>query len=708
MNQNAISHCRRVLSKFVLVALIFVAVGVNAGEASAATYSVTPSQNYYFTLTSTTSVVFYTSNNGSGDPYLYLYDSQGTLVTSDDDSQGSLNSRISRTLSSGSYRLLSSYLRYSTYTLNSTISLSTSSTTSTVAPTTSTVLASTLAYSVSQTQNFYFSLASTTSVVFYTSNNGSANPELYLYDLQGTQLAYDYDSQGSMNSRISIALSAGNYRLSADFYGTYGSYTLNSTVSLSTTMPTTTTTVAPTTTTTVAIAVPTVSWASVPSGSVSSSFTVKASATSAVTTATITKWCLTLDGGALASNLSVYDSSYPGVYYYGSFSSSTGCWSSSYTSLTSGAFTINPSAMTNGSHTLALVVYDSRSVASVAASTTFTVGITAPTVSWASVPSGSVSSSFTVKASATSSLTISKWCVTLDGGALASNLSVYDSSYPGVYYYGSFSSSTGCWSSSYTSLTSGAFTINPSAMTNGSHTLALVVYDSRSVASVAASTTFTVGITAPTVSWASVPSGSVSSSFTVKASATSGSSSTTITKWCLTIDGRVPTSNMSVYDSSYSGIYYYGSYSSSTGCWSSSYTSLTSGSFTINPTSLTNGLHSLALVVSDSRSVSSVAASTTFTVGITAPTSKPAAVASPQKKAAAPKKKVVVTLPPKKKAAAIPKVVGMTKNNAVKALQAKKMKAQVKIDSNCKTKLSANLETWRVVRQLNLVLFICK
>ena len=589
MNQNAISHCRRVLSKFVLVALIFVAVGVNAGEASAATYSVTPSQNYYFTLTSTTSVVFYTSNNGSGDPYLYLYDSQGTLVTSDDDSQGSLNSRISRTLSSGSYRLLSSYLRYSTYTLNSTISLSTSSTTSTVAPTTSTVLASTLAYSVSQTQNFYFSLASTTSGVFYTSNNGSANPELYLYDLQGTQLAYDYDSQGSMNSRISIALSAGNYRLSADFYGTYGSYTLNSTVSLSTTMPTTTTTVAPTTTTTVAIAVPTVSWASVPSGSVSSSFTVKASATSAVTTATITKWCLTLDGGALASNLSVYDSSYPGVYYYGSFSSSTGCWSSSYTSLTSGAFTINPSAMTNGSHTLALVVYDSRSVASVAASTTFTVGITAPTVSWASVPSGSVSSSFTVKASATS-----------------------------------------------------------------------------------------------------------------------GSSSTTITKWCLTIDGRVPTSNMSVYDSSYSGIYYYGSYSSSTGCWSSSYTSLTSGSFTINPTSLTNGLHSLALVVSDSRSVSSVAASTTFTVGITAPTSKPAAVASPQKKAAAPKKKVVVTLPPKKKAAAIPKVVGMTKNNAVKALQAKKMKAQVKIDSNCKTKLSANLETWRVVRQLNLVLFICK
>ena len=604
MNQASDLRKRRLISKFVISALIFMAVGVNAGKASAATYAVTPNQNFYFSLVSSTTVVFYTSDNGSVDPDLYLYNSQGSLLT------------------------------------------------------------------------------------------------------------YDYDSAGSLNSRISITLPAGDYRLYATYYQTWGFYTLNSTFTLSpvaTTTTTTTTTVAPTTTTTVPIAVPTVSWASVPSGSVSSSFTVKASAASS---ATITKWCLTLDGNVLASNLSVYDSSYFGVYYYGSFSSSTGCWSSSYTSLTSGAFTINPMAMTNGSHTLALVVYDSRSVASVAASTTFTVGITAPSVSWASVPSGSVSSSFTVKASAASSATITKWCLTLDGNVLASNLSVYDSSYFGVYYYGSFSSSTGCWSSSYTSLTSGAFTINPMAMTNGSHTLALVVYDSRSVASVAASTTFTVGITAPSVSWASVPSGSVSSSFTVKASAVSGVSSATISKWCLTLDGSIPASNLSVYDSTYSRVNTNGVYSFSTGCWLSSYTSLTSGAFTINPSALSNGPHMLTLIAYDSRSVASATTSTTFTVAIPVPTIKPTAVTSPKKKVVVtlpPKKKVVITLPPKKKAAAvIPKVVGMTKSNAVKTLQAKKMKAQVKIDSNCKAKLGANLDKWRVVRQLNLVLFICQ
>jgi hypothetical protein len=191
----------------------------------------------------------------------------------------------------------------------------------------------------------------------------------------------------------------------------------------------------------------------------------------------------------------------------------------------------------------------------------------------------------------------------------------------------------------------------------------------------------------------------------VKASATS---SLTISKWCLTLDGVAPTSNLSVFDSTYLRIYYNGTYTASTGCWSSTSTSLTSGAFTLNPSALANGPHTLTLIAYDSRSVASAATSTTFTVAIPVPTIKPVAVASPKKKAATPKKKVVVTLPPKKKAAAIPKVVGMTKSNAVKALQAKKMKAQVKIDSNCKAKLSANLEKWRVVRQLNLVLFICK
>jgi len=470
------------------------AVGVNAGKASAATYVVTPTQSFYFSLVSSTSVVFYTSNNGSADPDLYLYNSQGSLLTYDYDSAGSLNSRISVTLPTGDYRLSATYWQiYGSYTLNSTVSLSTvapttttttvapttttttvapTTTTTTVAPTTTTTVPLQSAYSVGSAQSFTFSLTTATSVVFYTSNN-NGDPYLYLYNDAGTLLASN-DDYGSRNSRISVTLTSGSYRILASYFSSSsGSYTLNSNVPLVLVPTTTTTTVAPATTTTVA---PT---------------------------------------------------------------------------------------------------------------TTTTVAIAAPTLSWVSVPSGSVSTSFTVMASATSSLTISKWCLTLDGVVPTSNLTVYDMTYSRVYYNGVYTASTGCWSSSYTSLTSGAFTVNPSALTNGPHTLTLIAYDSRPAASVATSTTFTVAIPVPTI--------------------------------------------------------------------------------------------------------------------------KPVAVASPKKKAATPKKKVVVTLPPKKKAAAvIPKVVGMTKSNAVKALQAKKMKAQVKIDSKCPAKLSANLDKWRVVRQVNLVLFICK
>ena len=468
MNQRTMSHAGRVLSKIVLAALIFMAVGANAERASASAHSITYNQSFNFSLGSTTSVVFYTSDNGSSDPLLRLYNSQGTQIDYSDDYQACCNSRISVTLSPGNYLLSAEYYsnRFGSYTLNSTVSLSTvattttttvaptttttttvapttTTTTTTVAPTTTTV-APQLTYPVAPPQSFTFSFTTATSVVFYTSNN-NGDPFLELYNAAGTLLVSNDDGQGSRNSRISTTLTSGSYRILAkEYYSSSGSYTLNSNVPL--------------------VLVPHV---------------------------------------------------------------------------------------------------------------------------------------------------------------------------------------------------------------------------------------------APTVTWASVPSGSVSSSFTVKASAASSTSSVTITKWCLTLDGRVPASNLATYDSTYSGVYYYGYYSSSTGCWSSSYTSLTSGAFTINPAALSNGSHTLALVVYDSRSVASVAASTTFTVGITAPKKK-VVVTLP------PKKKAVVTLPPKKAAVAIPKVVGMTKSNAVKAFQGKKLKAQVKTDSNCKAKLSANVDTWRVVRQVNLVLFICK
>jgi len=54
---------------------------------------------------------FYTSDNGTGDPYLELYDSEINLLASDDDSAGDLNALISIELTAGeAYHLFASFM----------------------------------------------------------------------------------------------------------------------------------------------------------------------------------------------------------------------------------------------------------------------------------------------------------------------------------------------------------------------------------------------------------------------------------------------------------------------------------------------------------------------------------------------------------------------------------------------------------------------
>lgn len=61
---------------------------------------------YQFTITSTQNLTMTLVGITSIDTYLYLHDSSGRLITSDDDSNGALSSRITRTLASGTYYIV--------------------------------------------------------------------------------------------------------------------------------------------------------------------------------------------------------------------------------------------------------------------------------------------------------------------------------------------------------------------------------------------------------------------------------------------------------------------------------------------------------------------------------------------------------------------------------------------------------------------------
>ena len=162
---------------------------------------------------------FETSDNGDSDPVLTLYDSLGDFISGDDDGGSGSNSLIITMLQAGSEYIISAEFWGSgdgSYTL-------------TVSPMDAeTIPGGGGSMRVDDQTLFIFSPGQSGVWEFYTSDNGSSDPVLYLYGANGSTLAENDDGMGDRNSFISYYLEAGrSYAVSAKFYGSgSGAYTL--------------------------------------------------------------------------------------------------------------------------------------------------------------------------------------------------------------------------------------------------------------------------------------------------------------------------------------------------------------------------------------------------------------------------------------------------------------------------------------------------
>ncbi|EIJ34184.1 S8 family peptidase [Thiothrix nivea] len=217
-----------------------------SGQWAAGCASVHRSSNHYagyysFTLTAAAKVTIDLASQQ--DTFLYLLegnDSQGALLAFNDDSNGTLNSRIVRTLPAGTYTLeATTYAAARTGTF--TLGLSTVSETDSCVPASLTLGQNTVGcwnaacVSAHRGSTYYagyyrFSLAAPATV---TLDLNSLEQDTFLYLLegsgsQGEVLAFNDDSNGTLNSQITRTLSAGTYTLEATTYaaGSTGAFTV--------------------------------------------------------------------------------------------------------------------------------------------------------------------------------------------------------------------------------------------------------------------------------------------------------------------------------------------------------------------------------------------------------------------------------------------------------------------------------------------------
>jgi hypothetical protein len=199
-----------------------------------------------------------------------------------------------------------------------------------------------------------------------------------------------------------------------------------------------------------------------------------------------------------------------------------------------------------------------------------------PSFTWESPAAGAeVSGEVTFKATASSYGTsyIKQWCLKVDG--VTSNATSDPAN--GVFYTGADSSSndvsdraefdenTSCWNSSssydwywgryeYEALNQGAFKLDTTGWTNGSHSVQIIVTDSNSRSTASTLRTFRTSNANPSFTWESPVAGAeVSGEVTFKATASSYGTSY-IKQWCLKVDGIASNATYGpAYSVSYSG-----------------------------------------------------------------------------------------------------------------------------------------------------------
>ena len=178
---------------------------------------------YRFTPASSGSWTIFTSDRGSSDPYLELYNSRGVMIAYDDDGgDDSRNSRIVIDLNSGEE-----------YTINAMFYGSgTGSYTLTVMPTPEIQVLSIPGPGggarVMGATRYEFTPNSSGVWEIETSDCGGSDPYLEIYNTNGVMIDYDDDGGSGYNAMLILNLNAGEtYIINARFYGSgTGEYTL--------------------------------------------------------------------------------------------------------------------------------------------------------------------------------------------------------------------------------------------------------------------------------------------------------------------------------------------------------------------------------------------------------------------------------------------------------------------------------------------------
>ena len=286
---------------------------------------------------------------------------------------------------------------------------------------------------------------------------------------------------------------------------------------------------------------PSVTWVTTTGSTFSGTATIEATAAAAETgSAYIKKWCVTKNGVALTTNLAASSML---TNYYSAFSASTGCWSNTSYSLTTGKLSFDTTAWADGSHTYQITVTDSSDrTATSTVLTTKTVNA-GPTVSWSTKTgtsfSGSANLEATAAAASTGSAYIKKWCITKDGAALTTDVGRSSSL---TSSYATFSAATGCWtaSSSSSALTSGTLTFDTTAWADGSYAYQITVTDSSDRTATSSVLTIKTVNPRPTIALVGVTAGASLSgnvSLSLNVTMPSGVTGLTVKSYCYKVDG---------------------------------------------------------------------------------------------------------------------------------------------------------------------------
>ncbi len=269
---------------------------------------------------------------------------------------------------------------------------------------------------------------------------------------------------------------------------------------------------------------PEVSWATTNNSNVSGMFYVAAYAvTKAPTgTATIKKWCLTINGVPATTRSSVYDSTFLHSSSV-SFNPDTGCWSGS--NLSGFGFSDDSTAWANGSVTYQVTATDTSNRTATSSILTINFSNAGPEVSWATTNNSNVSGVFTITAAAapapTGTATIKKWCLTING-VPATTDNTFSSSSISHSSDASFNPDIGCWtrtSNNTSNLTTAKFDYDSTAWVNGSVTYQVTVTDTSNRTATSTGLVVTTTNPQPTASLSGVGGGvSIQSSAGITAS----------------------------------------------------------------------------------------------------------------------------------------------------------------------------------------------